>query len=74
MLAHFAFFLLVSGSRGVRNVIMQPPRVTMQPPRVIICSVVVSAVGPVVVVITGYRSHFGSRYKLGCCGNASLFL
>ena len=20
-----------------------------------------------------YRSHFGSRYKLGCCGNASLF-
>ena len=21
-----------------------------------------------------YRSHFGSRYKLGCCGNASLLL
>ena len=20
-----------------------------------------------------HRSHFGSRYKLGCCGNASLF-
>ena len=20
-----------------------------------------------------YRSHFGSRYKLGCCGHASLF-
>ena len=20
----------------------------------------------------GYRSHFGSRYKLGCCGHASL--
>ena len=22
----------------------------------------------------GHRSHFGSRYKLGCCGNASFFL
>ena len=22
---------------------------------------------------TLHRSHFGSRYKLGCCGNASLF-
>ena len=21
-----------------------------------------------------HRSHFGSRYKLGCCGNASLFV
>ena len=21
-----------------------------------------------------YRSHFGSRYKLGCCGHAGLFL
>ena len=21
-----------------------------------------------------HRSHFGSRYKLGCCGNASLFI
>ena len=21
---------------------------------------------------SGYRSHFGSRYKLGCCGHASL--
>ena len=21
----------------------------------------------------GYRSHFGSRYKLGCCGDAGLF-
>ena len=21
----------------------------------------------------GHRSHFGSRYKLGCCGHASLF-
>ena len=21
----------------------------------------------------GYRSHFGSRYKLGCCGHAGLF-
>ena len=22
---------------------------------------------------SGYRSHFGSRYKLGCCGHAGLF-
>ena len=22
---------------------------------------------------TDHRSHFGSRYKLGCCGHASLF-
>ena len=21
-----------------------------------------------------YRSHFGSRYKLGCCGHAGLFI
>ena len=21
----------------------------------------------------GHRSHFGSRYKLGCCGHAGLF-
>ena len=23
--------------------------------------------------VHGYRSHFGSRYTLGCCGHASLF-
>ena len=23
--------------------------------------------------ILGHRSHFGSRYKLGCCGHAGLF-
>ena len=25
------------------------------------------------VHLSFHRSHFGSRYKLGCCGNASLF-
>jgi hypothetical protein len=48
-------------------------RVTMQPPRAMICSAVIFSSGPVLVLIAWYRSHFGSRYKLGCCGNASLF-
>ena len=25
------------------------------------------------IVLKGHRSHFGSRYKLGCCGHAGLF-
>ena len=25
------------------------------------------------ILISGHRSHFGSRYTLGCCGRASLF-
>ena len=24
-------------------------------------------------VLNSHRSHFGSRYKLGCCGHAGLF-
>ena len=26
------------------------------------------------ILISWHRSHFGSRYTLGCCGHASLFL
>ena len=26
------------------------------------------------ILISRHRSHFGSRYTLGCCGHASLFL
>ena len=29
--------------------------------------------GYIVTGILRHRSHFGSRYKLGCCGHASLF-
>ena len=28
----------------------------------------------VTIMINVYRSHFGSRYTLGCCGHASLLL
>jgi hypothetical protein len=26
----------------------------------------------IIVLVTVHRSHFGSRYKLGCCGHAGL--